>query len=389
MNWLFAYDHKFYESDEKVFSKTAFPYETWQRYLTHCDTLTVACRLYPFTKSKQAYSVSSGERVTFTAIPNPSSYAYFMPYNPAIQAMRKAVSQADAVIARLPSQIGFLAVKVARELGKPYAVEVVGDPKETYRLHGSLKAKLYAPVAERTMLKTVEQAPFALYITEKELQTLYPTKGVQASCSNTELPDFVDDVLIEERKQRDLNQKIVFGMMGSLDSQYKGLDVAIKALARLQTELPPFEFRILGSGVSDKWKQLATESGLKESVIFCGTKPAHEVFDWLPDIDIYLQPSRTEGQGRSVIEAMAMGCPVITSNVGGMKELAETNMRFESENDAELAAIIVKLTENHALYIEQIERNYIKAQQFSKEVLIKKRKNHYQKFMNWIEGQNK
>lgn len=389
MNWLFAYDHKFYTSGEDVLSKTAFPYETWQRYLTHSDTLTVACRLYPLTEEARGYSVSSGERVSFTAIPNPSGYAYFMPRNPAIQAMRQAVRQADAVIARLPSQIGFLAVKVARELGKPYAVEVVGDPSETYRLHGSFKAKLYAPLAKRTMEKTVAQAPFALYITEKELQRLYPTKGVQTSCSNTELPDMSRAALLMERKNRDLNKQIVFGMMGSLDSQYKGLDVAIRALARIKKELPDFEFRILGSGASSKWTRIVVQNSLEGMVDFCGTKPSDEVFDWLADVDIYLQPSRTEGQGRSVIEAMAMGCPVITSNVGGMKELADPAMQFESEKDAELAAIITTLTENHALYEEQIECNYIKALQFSKHVLTAKREQHYQKFMNWIEGQNK
>ncbi|AQY52003.1 group 1 glycosyl transferase [Listeria weihenstephanensis FSL R9-0317] len=389
MNWLFAYDHKFYTDGDNVLSKTAFPYETWQRYLTHSDTLTVACRLYPLTEDVQGYSVSSGERVSFTAIPNPSGYGYFIPRNPAIQAMRKAVRQADAVIARLPSQIGFLAVKVAKELGKPYAVEVVGDPSETYRLHGSFKAKLYAPLAKRTMQQTVAEAPFALYITKKELQRLYPTKGIETSCSNTELPDASRAVLLMERKNRDLNKKIVFGMMGSLDSQYKGLDVAIRALARIKNELPAFEFRILGSGASSKWTRMVVENGLEDMVDFCGTKPAHEVYDWLSDVDIYLQPSRTEGQGRSVIEAMAMGCPVITSKVGGMKELADPAMQFESENDAELAAIIKRLSENHALYCEQIERNYIKSLQFSKQVLTVKREQHYQKFMNWIEGQNK
>ncbi|MBC1888835.1 glycosyltransferase [Listeria booriae] len=389
MNWLFAYDHKFYTDGKSVLSKTAFPYKTWERYLKHSDTLTVACRLYPLIEEVQGYSVSSGKKVSFTAIPDASGYAYFMPYNKAIQAMRQAVRQVDAVIARLPSQIGFLAVKVAKELGKPYAVEVVGDPSETYRLHGSFKAKLYAPIAKRTMEKTVEQAPFTLYITEKELQRLYPTKGIQTSCSNTELPNFSRSALLTERKSRDLNKKIVFGMMGSLDSKYKGLDVAIRALARIKKELPDFEFRILGSGASSRWTRIVMQNGLEGVVDFYGTKPSHEVFEWLSDVDIYLQPSRTEGQGRSVIEAMAMGCPVITSDVGGMKELADPAMQFESGNDVALAAIITKVSENHALYCEQIERNYIKSLQFSKHVLTVKREQHYQKFMNWIEGQNK
>ncbi|WP_088815955.1 MULTISPECIES: glycosyltransferase [Listeria] len=386
MKFLFAYDHKFFQDDSDVLSKTAFPYAAWDRYLEHADTLLIACRLFPLTEARNHYSVSSGANVSFTNIPNPSSLAYFLPNNLAEKAMREAVQSVDAVIARVPSQIGFLAVRVAKALNKPYAVEVVGDPKESYRLHGSLKAKCYAPFAARTMRQTVWHAPFALYITENELQKLYPSKGIQAACSNTELPDFSDDLIIEARKHRDLTKKVVFGMIGSLDSHYKGLDVAICALKRSKAHLPPFEFRVLGSGVSSKWTAIAEENGLKNEVVFCGTKPADEVFDWLAEIDIYLQPSRTEGQGRSVIEAMAMGCPVITSDVGGMKELTESSMRFQSEDDAGLAEIIQRVARNQVLYKTQIDRNYAEAKRFSKNILAQKRRKHYQKFIDWIEG---
>ncbi len=389
MKFLFAYDHKFFLDKTDVLSKTAFPYTTWDRYLEHADELLVACRLFPLTESRNHYSVSSGRNVSFTNIPNPSSLAYFLPNNSAEKAMREAIQSVDAVIARVPSQIGFLAVRVARALNKPYAVEVVGDPKESYRLHGSLKAKCYAPFATKTMQKTVWNAPFALYITENELQKLYPSKGIQVACSNTELPDFSDELIIEERKSRDLTKKVVFGMIGSLDSHYKGLDVAIRALRRSKEHLPPFEFRVLGSGVSSKWMAIAEENGLKNEVVFCGTKPANEVFDWLAEIDIYLQPSRTEGQGRSVIEAMAMGCPVITSDVGGMKELTDSSMRFQSEDDARFSEIIQLVVQNKVAYKTQIDRNYAEAKRFSKSILMQKRNEHYQKFINWIEGYKK
>lgn len=293
------------------------------------------------------------------------------------------------MIARIPSQIGYLAVKVAQQLNKPYAVEIVGDPKESYRFHGNWKAKLYAPLATRTMKKVVKTAPFALYITEKELQKLYPTKGIQTACSNVELTHFADELSIDKRKERDLKNKVTFGMIGSLDSNYKGLDIALQALATIKSTIPEFEFRVLGSGMSSKWQKLVDELQLKDNVVFCGTMPAAEVFDWLKDIDIYLQPSRTEGQGRSVIEAMAMGCPAITSNVGGMKELTDDRMRFPNGDEQELAKIIQLLLENNVIYQQQIVRNYQAAMDFSKEKLEEKRKIYYKKFMDWIEENEK
>lgn len=163
-------------------------------------------------------------------------------------------------------------------------------------------------------------------------------------------------------------------MIGSLDSNYKGLDIALQALATIKSTIPEFEFRVLGSGMSSKWQKLVDELQLKDNVVFCGTMPAEEVFDWLKDIDIYLQPSRTEGQGRSVIEAMAMGCPAITSNVGGMKELTDDRMRFPNGDEQELAKIIQLLLENNVIYQQQIVRNYQAAMDFSKEILEEKRK---------------
>lgn len=389
MKWLFAYDHKFFRKGQQFFSKQAFPYEMWQRYLEHCDDLIVTGRIQKLNENDTNYSLSSGNQLTFVNIPDASNLGYFLPDNAAETALVKEIKKVDAVIARIPSQIGYLAVKVAQQLNKPYAVEIVGDPKESYRFHGNWKAKLYAPLATRTMKKVVKTAPFALYITEKELQKLYPTKGIQTACSNVELTHFADDFFINSRKERDLKHKVTFGMIGSLDSNYKGLDIALQALATIKSTIPEFEFRVLGSGMSSKWQKLVDELQLKDNVIFCGTMPAEEVFDWLKDIDIYLQPSRTEGQGRSVIEAMAMGCPAITSNVGGMKELTDDRMRFPNGDEQELAKIIQLLLENNVIYQQQIVRNYQAAMDFSKEILEEKRKIYYKKFMDWIEENEK
>lgn len=380
MKWLFAYDHKFFKKENDYFSKQGFPYEMWQRYLDHCDELVVAGRIQVLEENQANYSLSSGDQTTFVNIPDASNLAFFTPESRTKKELMTEIQKVDAVVARIPSQIGFLAIKVARKLRKPYAVEIVGDPNESYRYHGNWKAKLYAPLATRTMKKGVQTAPFALYITEQELQKLYPTLGIETACSNVELTQFADETFISQRKERLLTDKVIFGMIGSLDSDYKGLDIAIKALAIIKPTLPSIEFRVLGSGMTAKWEKMVAFYGLSETVKFCGTKPTHEVFDWLKEIDIYLQPSRTEGQGRSVIEAMAMGCPVVTSDVGGMKELADPLMRFPNGSEHECAKIITLILTNRDLYSQQITRNFKTAMTFSKEVLETKRRCHYKQF---------
>lgn len=388
MKWLFAYDHKFFRGKQRFYSRQGFPYEMWQRYLEQCDQIVVAGRIQKMIGNEANYTLSSGANVSFVNIPDASNLGYFLPNNATKTALLKEIEAVDAVVARIPSQIGYLAIGIAEQLNKPYAIEIVGDPRESYRFHGSWKARLYAPVAAATMKKVVKKAPFSLYITAKELQKLYPTKGIETVCSNVELTNFADPIFVEQRKERDLSHKIVFGMIGSLDSNYKGLDIALQALTALKSTLPDFEFRVLGSGMSSKWTEIVAQHDLTDKVVFCGTIPTAAVFEWLKDIDIYLQPSRTEGQGRSVIEAMAMGCPVITSNVGGMKELAEDSMRFSNGNDCELANIIRRLVSVTGEYQQQIDRNYQEAKTYAKAALTARRSEHYQKFMEWIEGNN-
>jgi glycosyltransferase involved in cell wall biosynthesis len=70
-----------------------------------------------------------------------------------------------------------------------------------------------------------------------------------------------------------------------------------------------------------------------------------DVGPWLKSIDIFVLPSLTEALSNSLMEAMASGCSIIASNVGGNPELVshgETGMLFKS-NDAQSLAATIRL----------------------------------------------
>jgi hypothetical protein len=57
-----------------------------------------------------------------------------------------------------------------------------------------------------------------------------------------------------------------------------------------------FEFRVIGAGDPRPWTVLAERLSLDGLVRFCGTLPTgRPVFEWLDEIDVYLQPSLQEG----------------------------------------------------------------------------------------------
>ncbi|MBC2285302.1 glycosyltransferase [Listeria booriae] len=387
MNWLFAHDNRFLEaSDGQVYSEVAFSYSNWERYVAHVDLLTVIARMEPLGDlNTKLLNLSSGENVAFEGMPNPYGIRAFTPFPRGYKTVLAAVEKADGVIARLPSEIGYMAVKAARKTNTPYCIEVVGDAYNAMATYGDWKGKLYAPFAERKMRRSISNANHTLYITDRHLQERYPTSGQSVSCSNVELSNLEIET-IERRQERNEKpaEKLIIGMNGSLSSPYKGFETAFQALASVKSELPPFEFRILGRGSKEDWLGVIEQLGLTEHVVFSGTLPHQGVYEWLDDIDIFLMPSKTEGQGRALIEALSRGCSCLGSNVGGIPELITKEQLHEPSDTAELANKLVKLATNPKQRQRYARLAFERAVTFQSERLQEIRQQFFQDFKRTI-----
>lgn len=387
LNWLFAHDNRFLEaSDGQVYSEVAFSYSNWERYVAHVGHLTVIARMEPLGDlDTKLLNLSSGENVAFEGMPNPYGIRAFTPLPRGYKTVLAAVEKADGVIARLPSEIGYMAVKAARKTNTPYCIEVVGDAYNAMATYGDWKGKLYAPFAERKMRRSISNANHTLYITDRHLQERYPTSGQSVSCSNVELSNLEIET-IERRQERNEKpaEKLIIGMNGSLSSPYKGFETAFQALASVKSELPPFEFRILGRGSKEDWLGVIEQLGLTEHVVFSGTLPHQGVYEWLDDIDIFLMPSKTEGQGRALIEALSRGCSCLGSNVGGIPELITKEQLHEPSDTAELANKLVKLATNPKQRQRYARLAFERAVTFQSERLQEIRQQFFQDFKRTI-----
>jgi glycosyltransferase involved in cell wall biosynthesis len=134
------------------------------------------------------------------------------------------------------------------------------------------------------------------------------------------------------------------GFVGRL-SEEKGVQTLIEAMVSVRDKAPNARLLIAGTGpIEHRLKKLVAETGLNESVTFMGF--CSNVFEMLHNVDIFVLPSRTEGCPIVVLEAMAMGIPVIATNVGGTPELIEDNVTgllVQSNAPDELARSIVEL----------------------------------------------
>jgi len=138
-------------------------------------------------------------------------------------------------------------------------------------------------------------------------------------------------------------------------SPEKGLTFAITALSILTDRGYDLELHLAGGGPSQKLlERTAEQLGVRHRVRFLGYLSEDEVIEHLTRADIFILPSFVEGLPVSAMEAMAVGVPVIATNIAGTSELVEPNRTgiLVRPSDAQsLSDAAVKLISDHDLRI--------------------------------------
>jgi glycosyltransferase involved in cell wall biosynthesis len=105
-------------------------------------------------------------------------------------------------------------------------------------------------------------------------------------------------------------------------SPEKGHRYLLRAVANLIDRIPGLLVVLLGEGRErPNLERLAAELGITNHVLFAGFKK--DIHPWIQAADVLVNPSLTEGMPNVVLEAMALGTPVIATNVGGVPDLVE------------------------------------------------------------------
>ncbi len=129
--------------------------------------------------------------------------------------------------------------------------------------------------------------------------------------------------------------KIIF--VGSYISR-KGVDTAIKALSDLKDL--DWTFEIIGDGeLRNEWVNLAVELGVSDQLTFPGFMPNAEAMARVAESDLLILPSRFDGWGFVVNEALMRGVPAICSDLCGVSDLLQEAWRgvvFPAEDIAVL-----------------------------------------------------
>ena len=380
MKIIFAHDHRFLTDGAYFYSKSGLPQAVLERYASVFGKVVVVCR--SDAHLNVALEPIKHPDIEFEPQVNVRSIKGLRHWAGVKSNIRELVAGADGVVARLPSTLGLIAAKQARLMGKPCLIEVVGNGLEAGMMHGNPLGKIFSPVTHHITCREIAHADRVVYITKKYLQEIYPSNGTIFTCSNVKV-DPITDRQLEERIARFVKKtSFVVGLIGSLDVNYKGHDVALKVIKKMtDAGFNNVEIEFVGAGDPVRWENLSKQLGISNRVKFKGAlPPGQKVMDWIDRVDVMLQPSKTEGQGRSIIESMSRGCPVISSNVGGIPELLSADMICDPLDVEGLATRCIKLLSSKDNYGSVASSNLRASLEFSEDIVEGQRRQIFKAF---------
>ena len=150
------------------------------------------------------------------------------------------------------------------------------------------------------------------------------------------------------------------------DHPRKNLPNLIESLAILQQQGLPFELLKVGTDFTDEQKQTIERLQLQGVVRYVGRPERSSLIDLYNAADVLVFPSLFEGFGLPLLEAMACGTPVITSNVSAMPEVVGDDGLLVDPNSPEsIAAAIIELYNDPILQTKLIERGLARVKLFT------------------------
>lgn len=370
-------DHRFYRKDSDVFDDYVFNYNFFKTYLKVFDEIDVVARVKKVEVINQKWTISTGNHVNFIDIPDLHGFKWlFMSYIHFYN-NRKLILDTDCFCFRVPSHASWCVYKLNKGT-KHYMFECIGDPRDSMvsSSHAGFKSKFYSLLGSllaNRMSKVVKYASVGSYVSLNHLQKKYPFSGLSESISSIRLNE---NYILPQGKTFHI-EKIRIIHVGSFIPLKNQKDL-INCVAKLADKFD-VHLDLIGDGVlREKCEALVCDLGIENKVTFYGQLTGFEkVIEVLDRNTFFILPSSNEGMPRALIEAMARGLICFGSDVGGIKELLDSEFLFQPGDINAMFTLLNNFIINNNLesYNSISLANSNKANQFEFSVLEEKRIN--------------
>lgn len=173
------------------------------------------------------------------------------------------------------------------------------------------------------------------------------------------IPNGIDEKKFTYRPEKIISDTNVKLGMSSRLVKNKSHEKVFEAMNILQKIAPQyhFTFSIAGDGQQIEWlRQLSSQLGLANVIKFEGVLEEADLIEWYTSLDIYVHYSEAETLSTSILQAMAIGIPIVASDVPGINNLLnEDEMKdilFDFYSVNSFANAILKLINKHNLTVK-------------------------------------
>ncbi len=305
--------------------------------------------------------------------------------------LKREIANCDAMLVKPALRKGMMAIRLAQKYHKPYMIEMTGDIHNALKQNQNWMKRAYAPVLYRHIKRAIKNAPFGLYVSQEYLQSQFPIRGKMCGCSDVILKKADPEVLAKriQRIEALPEQKTIdLALIGFYQSNMKGVDTAIRALARLPER---YHLHILGNGTEEnrnKWIEYGKARGVVGRIHFPKPLSSSElVLEWLDTMDAFVLPTRSEGLCRCMLEAMSRGCPSFATDICTMPELLPAECLHPLGDDEKLSEQILAVMEQSDLAKKYARINFEHAKEYDPEILKNRRNAFLAEFRSYCEEQ--
>ena len=310
---------KFYRKDNRVW----LPAYEWKSLKQWWDFLDEVVLLKPELESNEIpegwIEVPIGIKVHRLCN---SQDGYFARRRDTIRTACEMLAPPNIMMARMPYYETQWCYQVARKRGMRYFLEIHGDWKTSILEEdsSSLLRKItrwFRATSSKKMLSEMAANAIGVLGVGPQLVEEYVPQNVPSMISTNHLMSQFEYFHREDFFLKDPPRILFVGEM----QRRKGLHILFQALSLLKSKGQRFEMIMVGSGPMIRdLKEYALCSGYADSVNFVGNiAHGEELYKYFRGSDVFVLPSvAAEGVPRVTHEAMALGCPVIATDIGSV-----------------------------------------------------------------------
>jgi len=146
------------------------------------------------------------------------------------------------------------------------------------------------------------------------------------------------------------NKKMIL-FVGRINDHRKGLDILINAFKMVLDQMDAI-LVVVGNGDKRKFLKISKMLGISSNIFFIGFIDDITLNKYYQSCDVYVCPSRMEGFGLTILEAVSNGAPVVASNVGAIPEIiknGENGFLVDVNDPKQFAKAICSILNNKSL----------------------------------------